>query len=49
MNKYEQIKKNPKQAIRLIGLHLHDFDLLLEKVQFIFSKKKKKIQFPNVV
>ncbi len=42
MNKYEQIQKNPKQALRLIGLKLSDFDLLLEKVQnYIILEKEK--------
>ncbi len=42
MNKYEQIQKNPKQALRLIGLKLSDFDLLLEKVQnYLITEKEK--------
>ncbi len=44
MNKYEQIQKNPKQALRLIGLHLHDFDVLLEKVQnYLIIEKEKNL------
>ncbi len=42
MNKYEKIRKKPKQAVRLIGLNLHDFDLLLEKVQNYTKIEKEK-------
>lgn len=42
MNKYEQIQKNPKQSLRLLGLHLHDFELLLEKVQNPIQTEKEK-------